>query len=908
MRKFELLKQFHCLHSGWTESIDDCLRNAHTAINQHWQGLVNSNEDAVNTKVVKNIQPYEDLDMELPALDTFLSETKARQYDCSRSTFRPSSKFPSFPAASLPETLEGPKEYKYFRLAALEDWVGHQLQRWISLHLNEPTACGELRRLIKHYFVEASAAYASSPISLSTMYLTVAELWIACDKSACAQYGLLWEYDHELCIKEFQCLVLPLKQHMVRLHEVERYIQSRRRAAMSHLPSVYRLFGHRSSFAVRYFEQSSELQTTLAEIELRAEEKRVQKCQELEDLKTKYASLMDEYNKKRCDEETYIYNHYHNYSATRHPYWCTRCSCKNKADALSIGIYEWPVSSNTSVAKATVFELKIPQAFSDWRDTSAYMISDVLGHRDHNAERPSNSYTLNVHEDLSQMLSLRYHERRIVPLSEVKPYNVTHRKNKKAVQHLMEEDVCLRNALQYGYFDTSLGVLTKADPECTERVPKLCMYHVPQRSKALDRFMYRPPSAPDGTPPNEVIVSLLLTHSFSHPSFRITSTSTYIRTTKTLTTSLFISKASLSDCPAHFPLEEYKAFGTLPFGSEIIYSNILTQLATSAMDFKKAETQCLIFQTTQQVGAPSQDVERTSHAVLADEHFGHALLKQLEISLQRVSENWESWRASSGFSLLARRTLSLTQSSKVRARALEYVAELRSVCFKWLRRLKARAAASTDDEQRSELYSRLTEIALLCTSTYDVENVDFEIILRQNSAVSIFFQSSIIIQENHHSVQSEHQALYESLLQCHRAMMYRAFESLTTVVLEDSTGLCDAITANWASFDPSTTDGWCLLEQPQHHWLAIQSNTRLVHFNLLTAELLVDGLPLTRLPSEFIQHELYRPLFAKSTLEVAPTSEPGLRFSARYVYHNYKLHFGMWESDMLVVAVQGNYR
>ncbi|PVH90429.1 hypothetical protein DM02DRAFT_665102 [Periconia macrospinosa] len=277
------------------------------------------------------------------------------------------------------------------------------------------------------------------------------------------------------------------------------------------------------------------------------------------------------------------------------------------------------------------------------------------------------------------------------------------------------------------------------------------------------------------------------------------------------------------------------------------------------MDFTRAEMQCLIFQTIQQVGSPSQDVERTSHAVLVDKHFGHAMLEQLEISLQRVSENWESWRASASFSLLARRTLSLSQSPEVRARALDYVVELRSVCFKWLGRLKNRAAASTDDKQRSELHSRATEIALLCTSTYDVEDVDFDIILRQDSAISVLIQSSIIIQENHDSVQSEHQALYESLLQSHRAMMYRVFESLSTFVLKDSTGLCDAITANWASFHPTAASDWCLLEQPHHHWLAINSNTLLVHFNLLTAELLVNGLPLARLSSEFMQHEIIVP-------------------------------------------------
>jgi hypothetical protein len=229
---------------------------------------------------------------------------------------------------------------------------------------------------------------------------------------------------------------------------------------------------------------------------------------------------MNQYNSIGCDTETYVYNRRYGYTATRHASWCIRCSCKKQADALSIQIYEWPVSSNTFVAKATVFELKVPQAFSDWRDTCAYIISEIFGHRDRQAEKPSCSYILSVHQDLSQMLSSSCYRRRIVPSSNVKPYNVTHRKNKKAVPHLTEEDVCRRNALQYAYFDTSLGVLTKAAATCTEDLPKLCMYHVPQRSKALDRFMYRPPWAPDGTPANEVIVSLVLTYSFLHPTLR----------------------------------------------------------------------------------------------------------------------------------------------------------------------------------------------------------------------------------------------------------------------------------------------------------------------------------------------------------------------------------------------------
>lgn len=370
----------------------------------------------------------------------------------------------------------------------------------------------------------------------------------------------------------------------------------------------------------------------------------------------------------------------------------------------------------------------------------------------------------------------------------------------------------------------------------------------------------------------------------------------------------FNPKASLSDCPAHLSTEEYKAFGTMAFGGQIIYPNVLTQLASSAIDFTKVETQCLVLQVVQQAGLPSGDIERINHTLAVDGSFGLAMLEQLEIALRRVSENWESWRASASFSLLARRVLSLTKSSGARTRVLDYLAQLRLVCFKWLEKLKMRAASSTDEGQRSELHSRATEVALLCASTYDVETTDFDVILQQESAILVLLQSSIVIQENCDSVQSEHHALYESLLQSHRAMMYRVFEKLRSFVLQDSTGLCEAVTANWAVFNSTAVSGWHSLEQPQHHWLTTTFGTLLVHFNLLTAELLVDGNPLARLPQKFMQHEMYRPLFWNSTLEVIPTDEPGLEFSARYAYHDYKLHFGLQDSDMLVVAVQENFR
>jgi hypothetical protein len=215
---------------------------------------------------------------------------------------------------------------------------------------------------------------------------------------------------------------------------------------------------------------------------------------------------------------------------------------------------------------------------------------------------------------------------------------------------------------------------------------------------------------------------------------------------------------------------------------------------------------------------------------------------------------------------------------------------------------------STNDEQRTELFTRATEVALLCIGTYDVEDADFDAVLKHASAISALIQASIIVQENHESVQPEYPDLFRVALQSWKALMYRMLPKLRENILHDTTGLSEAVTTNWAAFEPVPTSFWAPLTGYQEHWFHITSGTLPVHINLLTGELLVNGLPLARLPSEFTKHGLYAPLFGKSTLEVVPTDEPSMRFSAKAPYHSYTLHFGMSGQDMLIVAIGDNTR
>jgi hypothetical protein len=163
-----------------------------------------------------------------------------------------------------------------------------------------------------------------------------------------------------------------------------------------------------------------------------------------------------------------------------------------------------------------------------------------------------------------------------------------------------------------------------------------------------------------------------------------------------------------------------------------------------------------------------------------------------------------------------------------------------------------------------------------------------------------------MIQENHKSVQSESQIVYKATLQSWMSLQYRVFTELRQIILRGDTGLHDAVHKNWADFQPTRGVRWNILSLAHEHWLFIRSGSLKVYFNVLTADLRVNGLPLTRLPSDFMEHPLYDPLFGKSTLEVVPTDRPGMRFSAKSTYRDHKLHFGKEGDEIFLVAAKDN--
>lgn len=147
------------------------------------------------------------------------------------------------------------------------------------------------------------------------MYLTAVEIWIACDKCACEIYPLLRDFDPKVDLASFQSLSLPFKSQLQRLLAAEDYLQTRRSNVEAGAPSLYRDFGHSSSFAVRFFDSSLDHKRLFSKIVQDATDRRRRKRDELVKQKQLYNALMARADQRGCDRRE-VYNQYYNYTTT----------------------------------------------------------------------------------------------------------------------------------------------------------------------------------------------------------------------------------------------------------------------------------------------------------------------------------------------------------------------------------------------------------------------------------------------------------------------------------------------------------------------------------------------------------------------------------------------------------------
>ncbi|KAI0122018.1 hypothetical protein F4814DRAFT_445966 [Daldinia grandis] len=863
------------IHGSVVEFVNSTLSATDQILRDRWSQIQETNSVPKNLRGLQDLNFDHDTHMSLPRLVGFLNDIGGRGKNTQTLTVQLSCPLADYGSQVLPVVSLKKGMYEMYELALFESWVASKLQDWLEVNEEGDGTTGIIRQFIEDYYRIAFSHYACNPELSSIMILTVLDLWVASDKSAIRNCKLLDQYEPGIPLNLFENLNLPTKDQMTRLCSIERYLMDRRSQAQFPYEAV-NSFGSSNCFSVQFVNQSAEHKKLRASIVDQADQDKKAKQEEFQQKKDQYNHLIRTLDNIQHDTYTKINSitgEHYEHCIKR----CEKCGIPRRANQIKIEIYEWPLPRNVLQEKSTVFELRVPRSFGQWRDTTIFLLSDVLKLKYSAEEKPVALYRL------ASCLSRYFREfdsrQRIVLLSGVEPHIGTHRRMKDIVTKTAD-DICLENGLRFKYYDSSNGIFTTSFI-LTDDIAKLCTYSLPKgpanKISPIQPFIHRVPFGPAGPSPNKVI-------------------------------------ATQSTCPANLSLEEYKALASLPLGFLLQWQNILLQLASPSIDLRKEETALVISQCIFQVGPrDGHKVFRDGHKILVNPQFSCALLDNLDQALHRVRENWQSFQAHGIFVSIARRLLSLTPSKNEKDRCLNFLADIRKIASEWIYDLEDKIQSATDDDIKDELRYRLARITLICADTFNVEEEYLRSLFAVPDSACTMIRCSIIINEGHNGIPKKAGNWTSIMHRRWERLAYRAFDILAKEIIEKgSPALDNAIKKTWSDF-PATGE-WIRQQEPYHHWMvnrSILSNgdgTLDVHFSLLTGELLVNGSPLVRLPREYEQHYMYPVLFGKSFLEVVPSSVPGMRFSSKNTFNEHTLNFGLDKptGTLLVRAVINN--
>ena len=711
-------------------------------------------------------------------------------------------------------------------LADVEEWVRDRLGGWLSGNLRYGDAATPLAELLKRYWMLAKDTYANRPEDFSRMVLTIMELWIALDKCVLEHYPLLRDYDPGFSSSLFDPLLLPWRSMMERLASIEQYLTQRKRRALADCPSMLKSTDTSRSFSVRYFDSSPTHKALRQLIESRAQSERAKKKSELEEKQQNYHRLMQESNVLVCLQ---VLRRVRGQQVFEHDPRCRKCALRSQAKKISISVHEWPLPANDLNAKAAVFELDVPAPIRRWRNTTYNILVDTLSPRcdvDKSRRRNSNKervYSLHEYAGLSSFVVSR--PGRLQLASTTKSFVVSHYSSQK-VSVASEESVCVKNGLKYDLHDSTTcqrpqNLLDRCNirVSCTLKLPA-----GPYQSLqyAVDNTVHTA---------NEVI-------------------------------------AKQARCPEKLTAHEFLAFASLRSGCRLQWRNIARELVARTLNFECEELYILIVQAIWQAG-PGRQAEtcRDSHEDLEESSFGNALLSVLEESLSNVEENWRGATSVRTLVALAGRILTFSLSETLSQRCYAFLKRARYATLRWTRELSDKLQHVETEAESQKLNDLVLELALTCYTTFDVDPDQLSKMIESDDNVAVITECSIIVHDRCPVLETPLPDPIKMLLRRARRLAHCLETILREHILNSPDGLDHTIHRLWPDY--STKSEWEALVQPSERWLFTETSPHdgalsvTIHFNLLTGSLLINGVPLTRLPRVYESDPLYQRMFGK---------------------------------------------
>lgn len=772
-----------------------------------------------------------DTNLSLPHSTPYISERmKNRGTQQSPTPFQPKLGYPRrlreltdfhrFDLATL--TAAFASEDVFVALADFEEVVGKHLDTWVTDHLHETGASATVFSCMNQYTSVASSNYAENPENQSIMLLTLFSLWVALDRISVHHCPLLGEYSPEIPRSLLQPLLLRKREHFLSLITISQYIYRRHSHAI-YQNSVFADPTTSTTFPVRFFDTSSELQGLKRQIEAAAHNERQQKITEFDSKKARYRTLVKEVQEIEHDHE---WRHWRGYEY-QDKSGCRKCSLESEAANLTISVHEWPLPENQDAAKTAVFELRCPPVFVRWR-AATYMLLQVTCTPSTGRIPQIDSTTLTKLSDyteLTRWLDITHDDNPITLASEEKSFTRSHYSYKNINQVIYSDvrEICVNNGLRWRIFDQGARCWA-ADPSEKCSISHLCTLILP-KDGLYDSLQY----AVDGT---------------SHTSNDVLT--------------------SQCDCSSELSLHEYVAFGHLRSGERVQWLNIVRELAARSLTFGREQVHTLLTQAALQVGEISEGGVMEWHRELDLKVFGGVLLDQVESLLSDVAANWKDAASLRSAILLVSRLLASTDESSVIGRGYSLLRRARTTSLHLTRNLMERLPDCGEDFVR-DFQVRVCEMAATCRSTYDVDSTHIVSLLNSHEDVSVFLECAVAIYDNTSPSHKSPNAL-SRLLHRDRRLAHYLEPFVVRLISNDRFGLDKAISSIWPAYRPGSSwiceDRWFI----SHTLPAAGQGSQQVHLNILEGRLLIAGNPLGCLPRTILNHSIYLRVFGQVSM------------------------------------------
>ncbi|KAK7442560.1 hypothetical protein VKT23_016158 [Stygiomarasmius scandens] len=756
-------------------------------------------------------------------------------------------------------------------LADLELSVQRNLEGWVNKavgrkDINSVTA---LFNIFNGYLSKAKYHYRESPEDLSIMILTLFELWVALDRVVVAIHPLLAEYSPEIPQELFHPLLLRKESSIQQLIRLLDYL--RRRHDNATYGTVYTDGSSSTSFAVRFFQQSSNLQKLKEEIEAEASRERTSKREEYKRLRSEYFEKLD---KAEHLEHSY---HEDSWGISRHSQWCSKCGLEESARQLQIDVHEWPLPDNTVMAMAVLFESRCPDAFNMWREATYTFLKVKAEARcdklmEHNVGEQNVFVKLYSYGGMLKWVGLDgSRARRITLASEKASFIHAQYRSINISEAVSEDNVMVNNGLMYKLYDQTSQLWAEKRSEKLSISP-MCTFK-------LTSSVYKS-----------------LQFSVDSPYH----TSNYVISIQ-------------QRCHDRLSLHEFISFGNLRSGQKIQWVNILRELSTRILTFHQEDVHLLLIQTIWQIGQVSETQELEWHQDLSSSQFCHALIDELERLLKDIESNWMELTTARSIIALCCRLLETPEVPEVNQRLYAVLRDARRMAFGWMNRILFEEQPNdTKADQILERQRTICEMAFTCRGTYDVDSSHLQHLMATWEDISVFLQCAIRIFDNSPISWTDLPINLRRMHHRDRRLAHFVEPFLSTCINNDRKGVDAAVKAVWPDYSPGSS--WNFSTFPNNRWIISStsvvaeedSQSQVVHVNIMEGRMLIDGKPLSQLPLSISGHTIFKRVFGSRALDVVPSKLKGFDFATRSRIYGYGVHFTIRNRNELVIQAHND--